>query len=452
MDFDEALRYMQGRLRLGIKLGNERFLALLDRLGNPREALRIVHVAGTKGKGSTTAMAASILRAAGCRTGVYLSPYVYDVRERVQIDGEPIPREDFARWVTKIQPHCDAVEAAGLGPTTEFELKTAVGFCWFAEQAVDFAVIEVGIGGRLDATNVFTRPLVTVITNIGLDHMELLGDTLAKIATEKAGIVKPGVPCVTGAPVGGEADEVIARICAERGAPLIHVAETGADATYGSNADGTLSITTARRSLAGLRPRMAGAFQHANAAVAAAAIDAIPEDALPALPDAVVRAGLEQAYLPGRFEQIAERPAVIIDAAHNELAAEALAGALSDRFLDRPANGVRPRLVLVVGMTRHHAPLSFLRPLAALRPAALIATEPSFRALPALEVAAAAKQWDLPDVRIAAGGAAEAVCAALRMAGPDDVVCLTGSFYTIGDVPPGLWPRLIEESLCEKPL
>ena len=165
-------------------------------------------------------MAASVLQAAGYRVGQYLSPYVYDVRERIQISGQMIPQEDFARLMTNIQPHVAALEETELGPTTEFELKTAIGLCWFAEQQVDYAVLEVGLGGRLDATNVIPRPLVTAITNIGLDHTELLGDTHALIAREKAGIVKPGVPCVTGVPLGSEAWEVIAAVCREKDAPL----------------------------------------------------------------------------------------------------------------------------------------------------------------------------------------------------------------------------------------
>ena len=168
-------------------------------------------------------MAASVLQAAGYKVGQYLSPYVYDVRERIQVDGRMIPQEDFARLVANIQPHVAALEETESGPTTEFELKTAIGLCWFAEQRVDYAVLEVGLGGRLDATNVIARPVVTAITNIGLDHTELLGDTHALIAREKAGIVKPGVPCVTGVPVGSEAWDVIAAVCREKDAPLLTV-------------------------------------------------------------------------------------------------------------------------------------------------------------------------------------------------------------------------------------
>jgi len=421
MDFDEALAYMQGRLRLGIKLGNERFLALLQRLGSPHEKLRVIHIAGTKGKGSTTAMAASILQAAGFKVGMYLSPYVYDVRERIQINGEMIPRTDFARWVTIIQPHVEALERSEHGPTTEFELKTAVGLCWLAEQAVDYAVLEVGLGGRLDATNVIPKPLVTVITNIGLDHMELLGETLGEIAAEKAGIVKLGVPCVTGVPVGGEAWNVISRICAERNAPLIPV--------------------TAPLLLTDIHLRMRGAFQAWNAAAAVTALAAIPSASRPLLTDESVKRGLESAWLPGRLEQVSDHPTVVIDVAHNELSAQVLAESLQAQF-----GADTRRLFLVVGLSRHHDPALFLKPLAVLKPFALIATAPAFRPRPASDIAAAARQCDMPNVQIVETSVADAVRTALVQARPNDLVCLTGSFYTVGDVPPTLWAELLSET------
>lgn len=461
MEFDEALAYMQGRLRLGTKLGNERFLALLHRLGDPQERLRVVHVAGTKGKGSTTAMAASVLQAAGYAVGMYLSPYVYDVRERIQISGEMIARADFARWVTAIRPHVEALEATELGPTTEFELKTAVGLCFFAERAVDYAVLEVGLGGRLDATNVVARPLVTVITNIGLDHTELLGETLGEIAAEKAGIVKPGIPCVSGVPVGGEAWEVIARICAQRGAPLIPVSppapnpegageenRTPTAAPPGSSPPspelgaGGLTLRTPRRRLNVSELRLRGAFQAMNAAAALAALDAIAEDALPPIPDEAARRGLETAWVPGRLEKVWDRPTVVVDVAHNELSARVLAEALRDQY-----GADRRRLTLIVGLSRHHDPAPFLAPLAARRPALLIATQPAFRPRPALDVAAAARRQDFPHVQIVESGVADAVQSALSQAGPEDLICVTGSFYTVGDVPPAFWSELSSDTV-----
>ena len=437
MDFDEALEYMQGRLRLGMKLGNERFLALLHRLGDPQERLRVVHIAGTKGKGSTTAMAASVLQAAGYTVGMYLSPYVYDVRERIQIGGEMISRADFARWVTAIRPHVEALEATELGPTTEFELKTAVGLCCFAERAVDYAVLEVGLGGRLDATNVIAHPLVTVITNIGLDHTELLGETLGEIAAEKAGIVKPGVPCVTGVPVGGEAWDVIARICRERRAPLTAIAPPEAAAGSG------LALTTPRRRVMVGGLRLRGAFQAMNAATALAALDAVAAHALPPLTDEAVRRGLETAWVPGRLEQVRDRPTVVVDVAHNALSALVLAEALRDQY-----DSDRRRLILIVGLSRHHDPEPFLAPLAALRPWALIATQPRFRPRLALDVAAAARRHDVSNVQIVEAGVADAVRAALSQAGPDDLICVTGSFYTVGDVPPAFWSELSADPIA----
>ena len=431
MNFDEALGYMQGRLRLGVKLGNERFLALLERLGNPQTRLRVVHIAGTKGKGSTTAMAANILSAAGAKVGMYLSPYVYDVRERIQINGEMISREDFARWVTAIRPHMEALEVTEHGPTTEFELKTAVGLCYFAEQAVDYVVLEVGLGGRLDATNVIPSPLVTVITNIGLDHTELLGETLGEIAAEKAGIIKPGIPCVCGVSVGGEAWDVISRICTERGAPLIPV-------TPPQLVPDGIVLTTPRRRITIGPLRLRGAYQAQNAATALSALDAVAEDALPPLTDGTVRHGLETAWVPGRLEQVRERPTIVLDVAHNEMSAQVLASALRDQY-----SADKRRLFLVVGLSKHHDPEPFLAPLAALQPYGLIATQPGFRPRPALDVAAAARRHDFSNVQVVEAGVTEAVRLALSWAEPDDLICITGSFYTVGDVPPAFWSSLL---------
>ncbi len=430
MEFDEALEYLQGRLRMGVKLGNERFSALLDRLDRPQDRLRVIHIAGTKGKGSTTAMAASVLSTAGYKVGAYLSPYVYDVRERVQINGEMISREDFARWVTAIRPHVEALEQTEFGATTEFELKTAIGLCCFAEQAVDYAVLEVGLGGRLDATNVVASPLVTVITNIGLDHTEILGETLGAIAAEKAGIIKPGIPCVTGVPKGGEAWKVIARICQERNAPLIPI-------QCPSESAGSLTLTTERRTLPGVNLRLRGAFQALNAAAALAAIDCINAKALPPIPDAVARHGLEAAWVPGRLQQVASQPTVVVDVAHNEISASALADALRTQF-----RADHRRVILVVGLSRNHDPEAFLRPLTALHPAALIATQPLCRPRPAQDVAQAAHDLHLPNVTVVEASVLDAVRSALKQAGPDDLICLTGSFYTVGDVPPAFWQTL----------
>ncbi len=435
MNFDEAVRHLQGLTRLGIKLGNERFEALLAGLGNPHLNLKAVHIAGTKGKGSTATFASSILRAAGYRVGTYLSPYVYDLRERVQVDGQMISRDDFARLVAKIKPVADSLAESDLGPTTEFEFKTAVGFCYFAEQNVDYAVIEVGLGGRLDATNVLPRSLVSVITNIGFDHMLLLGNTLREIAGEKAGIIKPGGICVTGTQAP-EALQRIREVCADQHADLF-VVQPGLD--WEPQERHELSVTTTKRSLDGLILGMRGDFQQANAALAVHALDhtdiAIPDDA--------VRTGLQNAWIPGRLETVREaNPAIVVDAAHNGMAAEALAVSLKHAF----AVDKRP-LILVVGMSKGHEPDEFLGPLLrdlVAQDIVLIATEPEFRPREAEDIAAAARDLGMVSVEIhkpAIEAARRAVEIGRRL--EDALVVVTGSFYTLGELTPDVWREMV---------
>ncbi|HZT43944.1 MAG TPA: Mur ligase family protein [Chthonomonadaceae bacterium] len=454
MDFDAAVGYMSGLIRFGWKLGNERFEALCARLGDPQDRYEIIHVAGTKGKGSTTALAAAILHAAGYKVGAYFSPYVYDVRERVQVNGALIPREDFARLVTQIFPHIEALAQTELGQTTEFELKTLLGFLYFAEQGVDYACIEVGLGGRLDATNV-VRPTVTVITNIGLDHTNILGDTHAQIAAEKAGILKPGVPCFT-ATENPEALEVITRIAAEREVPLARVRRgelsgptydpmevlwnvtshpsdpplpQGARGEYQHTAP--VSIATPSRFYPDLEMRMGGIYQRANAACAVAAVEKALEVKGIVLPEKAVREALATTALPGRLSvyRIPKGPLVVMDGAHNALAAESLAGPVAAL---QAQHHIR-RLLLVVGMVGGHEPEGVL---AALAPGAdrIYACQPDWkRAQPAEEIAAAARRF-CPNVEVIPS-CKKAAWAALAAAGPEDMVLITGSFYTVGEVP-----------------
>lgn len=446
MEFEEALHYMEGLIRFGWKLGNERFEALCARLGDPQNRYRIVHVAGTKGKGSTTALAAAVLQHAGYRVGSYFSPYVFDVRERVQVNGALIPHADFARLITLARPHIEALAQTDLGQTTEFELKTLLSFLYFAEQNVDYACIEVGIGGRLDATNI-VHPTATVITNIGLDHTQILGDTHALIAAEKAGIIKPGIPCFT-AVDNAEAREVIERIAAERNAPLTHIRQGDVDAPTGdpaqvfwsieANADPTLSphqapfrIATPQHLYTDLKPRMDGLYQRVNASCAVAAVESALQSQGRTLPVEAVRTALASTILPGRMQEISLRNGVqmILDGAHNAIAAAALHGpvtAFRTRYQIR-------RLLLVIGMVGGHDAAEVLAPFAP-EAAHIYACQPDWkRAQPAEEIAAAARQFT-PNVTVIPR-VAEAVQAAIAEAMPHDLILVTGSFYTVGEVP-----------------
>ncbi len=446
MQFEEALQYMEGLLRFGWKLGNERFDALCRRLGNPQNRYAIVHIAGTKGKGSTTALSAGILKRAGYRVGSYFSPYVFDVRERVQVDGEMISREDFARLVTLARPHIEALALTDLGQTTEFELKTLLAFLYFAERNVDFACIEVGIGGRLDATNL-VQPTATVITNIGLDHTQILGDTHALIAVEKAGILKPGIPCIT-AVENEEALEVIRRIAGERSVPLSLVRFGEANAPTGDSASirwnyepdaanavnlhqSHFRIATPTHVYSDLSLRMDGQYQRVNATCAVAAVEAALNALGKPLPLEAVQAALSTVSLPGRLQEIrlSTGTLLVLDGAHNGIAAEALHGPITAL---RERNGIR-RMLLVIGMVGGHDPAEVLAPFAS-EAAHLYVCQPDWkRALPAEQIAEAARRFT-PQVTVIPR-VSEAVMAAIAAAGPEDLVLVTGSFYTIGEVP-----------------
>ena len=393
MNFDEALRFLSQRVTFSPKKDKRRFLSLLELLGNPHERLHYIHIAGTNGKGSVTTMVAAILQAAGYRVGSYLSPYVFDVGERWLINGVPLSKEALARQVTQIAPFVEVMSAQDQAGITEFELKTAVAFCIFAELEVDYVVLEVGIGGRLDSTNVIAPPLVAAITSIGLDHMNLLGYTLREIATEKAGILKHGtLACVT--PVTDpEALEAIRAKASAEGVPLVLV--RGDELPPGI--------------ILGLR----GPHQRVNASTATciARILSIPEEA--------IRLGLVSASLPGRF-QVCQGERLILDGAHNAQGTRVLADALRVEF-------PREKFTFVVGSKQAHAPGTFLE---ALLPLAqrIIATEPAFKPTPAQLVVEAA--GDVPaEVMIPV---ADAIRHALTF--PERVV-VTGSFYVVGETP-----------------
>lgn len=431
MTYPEALEYTASLLKFGIRLGLERFRELLRRAGDPQTAFRAVHVAGTNGKGSTTAFIASVLREAGYRTGHYLSPHLFDFRERIQVDGALIPSEAYARQVERLKPI--ALELARderYGPTTEFELITAAAFGHFAEEGVEVAVLEVGLGGRLDATNAIPPPLAAVITSIGLDHQEVLGHSLRQIALEKAGILKPGVPVVTGV-LQEEAFEAIREVARERGCPLHRVEPAAlrrADGYvyYASDARGLL-VWLPQTPLIGLQLALRGTFQQANAAVAAATLHLLRGRGLEVSLEAL-RRGLEGARLPGRFQILwLHNPprTLVLDVAHNQDGARALAESLEQAFPGRKA-------LFVVGMKSNHDPAEFLPPLREYVDR-LWVCEPRTSPRPVGELLEAARRLHLPAQ--AAPSIPEAVQRALEHAAPDQPVVLTGSLLTVSELP-----------------
>lgn len=328
--YNQALDYLYSFVDYSLKKSSElarahfelgRMRRLMASLGNPQEAYPIIHVAGTKGKGSTCALAASALRAAGHRTGLYISPHLRDFAERIQVDGVSIEHADLVALVEEIKP-----AVAAIPELTTFEITTALGFLHFARRKVDAAVIEVGLGGRLDATNIVT-PRVSVITSLSYDHMTVLGNTLAAIAGEKAGIIKESLPVVS-SPQPDEALAVIEKAAAERHAPLTLV---GREVRFEAGPH-TLDGQQLTVQGAALTIPLLGAHQLVNAAAAYAALQASGLD----VPAAAVRQGFAEVVWPCRFEVVRREPPVVLDSAHNRDSARHLRQALDDYFPGRP--------------------------------------------------------------------------------------------------------------------
>ena len=307
MNYEQALTYIHSVNWTFCKPGLERITALCAALGNPQKKLRFIHVAGTNGKGSTSAMLASILQSAGYRTGLYTSPYICTFCERIRIDGENIPQNVLANLTERIRPIADAMA----DKHTEFELITALAFAYFAEQGCDVVVLEVGLGGRLDSTNVIENTVLSIITGIDFDHTALLGNTIEEIAKEKAGIIKSGRPVLFGGGKGAAYDTVLG-VALEKNAPFWCV-----DRSSYKEREATLAGTRFDYShYTDLRLPLLGAYQPYNATLVLTAIDLLNEGGFSVDEDAV-RRGLSSVRWPARFELLSQDPIIIYDGGHN---------------------------------------------------------------------------------------------------------------------------------------
>jgi dihydrofolate synthase/folylpolyglutamate synthase len=395
----------------------DRVHRLLALLGDPHHSFQAVHLAGTKGKGSTAAIVESILRAAGLRTGLYTSPHLHTFRERIQVGGDLIPEAEVVRLVEKMRPLVAQVE-----DITTFEVMTALAFAWFAEQGVQWAVVEVGLGGRLDATNVLI-PAVAVITSLSLDHMAILGDTLAQIAQEKAGIVKPGVPVVS-APQAGEALAVIEAACLQQKAPLTLVGRDWTWARGQADLEGqAFTLYHHRQAVTGLWLPLLGEHQVVNAATAVAAV-ALLQQAGAAVPLAAIRDGLRSVRWPGRLEILGRAPVVVVDSAHNGDSAQKLMAALRATFRFR-------RLILILGASPDHATPVLMEALLCGTDRAIATRSRHPRAAAPAQLQAQAESLGFHlEVSETVAGALEA---ALVDADPSDLICCTGSVFVAAE-------------------
>jgi dihydrofolate synthase/folylpolyglutamate synthase len=415
--YQEALDYLTSLGRFGIKLGLERTEALLHALGDPHELFQGVHVAGTNGKGSVCAMVASVLQSTGYRVGMMPKPHLISYTERIQVDQRPIAETDFAALLTEIQPIINKV-ASELGPPTEFEILTSAALYYFARAGIDLLVCEVGLGGRLDSTNVLDLG-VTVITNIALDHTQHLGSTLEAIAAEKAGILKPESIAITGAqpPALG----VIEARARGQQIPLLRLGqEIEVAATDKDWAGVQATITTPAGTYRDLRIPLLGLYQADNAALAVAAIDALRSRGWD-ISDGALRDGLARTRWPGRLEVIDRNPIVLVDGAHNPAGLERSLAAVQKLANSRP-------LVIVFGAMKDKdlpAMLALLRRVNA--PVIFSRIDWHRAASPAL-IAAEFRGESEP-----AESSAEALDRARERAGRNGIVLVCGSLYLVGE-------------------
>jgi len=411
----------------------DRMHRLLEALGSPHRRLRGVHVAGTKGKGSTAAMVHRLAVAAGLRAGLYTSPHLVDIRERIRVGEAMIAPGDLTALIRRAQPHIDRMREGG-EPPTFFEIFTALAFDHFARQAVDLAVAEVGLGGRLDATNVL-RPDVAVITAVSLDHTAQLGTTLADIASEKAGIVKPGVPVVS-QPQPAGAEGVVERACREAEVPLVRV---GREVTYTwspAERDGRpgvgLSVQTPAAAYDDLFLPLMGEHQAVNAATALAAAERTPALAQCLTPD-LAREALARLHWPGRMHYVPGEPATLLDGAHNRASMERLLEALAAHFPNR-------RLAFVFGAAADKDVDGMLVVLAGRPEGTAVVFTRTNNPRAAEPDDLTARYAELGGGAVAAGDAAtaaapaEAVRRAAGEAGGDGLVVVCGSLYLVGEV------------------
>ena len=415
MTYEEALSYIHSICWKGSKLGLDRTRELLGKLDDPQKELKFIHIAGTNGKGSTAAMLSSILEEAGYRVGLYTSPFINRFNERMQVNHQPIPDEELAALTEYVRPHADAMADS----PTEFELITALAMVWFARQKCDIVVLEVGMGGELDSTNIIDVPEAAVIAAMGMDHVKELGPTMADIARAKAGIIKEGGRVVS---YGGnpEADEVIAAVCRARNASLCQP-------DFSAIVPGDFSLegqTFSYKGWRGLRIPLVGAYQMNNAAVVLETVEVLRQRGW-SVSDEAVRQGLADTRWPARFEVLRRDPVFIVDGGHNPHGIRATAESLSRLFPGR-------KITFVTGVMADKDVEHILGLIVPLADQFFTVRPDNPRAMDAGELAA----------RIEAMGAKATACAsvqdgvdrAIQAEGPHGVACALGSLYMSGEV------------------
>jgi dihydrofolate synthase/folylpolyglutamate synthase len=417
----DTLNWIHSHLRLGIKPGLKRMEWMMERLGHPERNIKSIHVGGTNGKGSTVSFIRSILQEAGYQVGTFTSPYIEQFNERISVNGAPISNDEMIILANKIKPLAEELEHTELGAPTEFEVITAMSFYYFGKlKPADFVLYEVGLGGRFDSTNII-HPILSVITTIGLDHMAILGDTIEQIAFEKAGIIKSGVPVITGVQQE-EAIEVIAKKAKEKMARLYLINKNFSILASQSTAEGEFfTYQSERTTYQHLFITMKGSHQVLNASLAVKAIEYLQTYLSVQIEEIHIRAGLEKMYWIGRFEKLQDKPTIIIDGAHNREGIRELAKTVKVHLTNQP--------ITVVFSALEDKPLDEM-----VTQLDLIATSIIYTSFDFPRVASAEKLYSLqPLVKAkAVENFKDAIDQALG--NKDHAIIITGSLYFISQV------------------
>ncbi|WP_436864159.1 bifunctional folylpolyglutamate synthase/dihydrofolate synthase [Bacillus fungorum] len=421
--YEEAIGWIHSRLKFGIKPGLERMRWMLEELGNPERHIKCVHLAGTNGKGSTLTYMRYMLENVKYKVGTFTSPYIETFNERISVNGTPIADEEITALVKMVKPVVEKLDETDLGEATEFEIITVMAIYYFGKvNFCDVVLFETGLGGRFDSTNVI-HPVLTIITNIGHDHMHILGNTLGEIAYEKAGIIKSGVPVITGVQ-DEEALQVIQKVAKENRANLYEMGNHFTALHKQSSEDGEqFDFTCPFASFEDVRISMKGAHQVGNAALALMAVMYVKTYLSFLIEEEEIRTGLQEAYWVGRFEKLQSNPDIIIDGAHNPEGIESLVKTVESHYKDK--NVIV--LFTALGDKRLHNMVGQLETIAD----EIIFTTFAFdRAISAEKLASYAKK----DSKLIFGNWKEAIDTKVEMIGENDVFIITGSLYFISEV------------------
>ena len=424
MNYQEAINFIENSHKFGMRLGLENSYKLLELLGNPQDKLKFIHVAGTNGKGSVCSFISNTLKEQGYKVGLYTSPYLETFTERIRLNGNNIPEEDVARIITIMKDKIEQMAAEGHPYPTEFEIETAMAFYYYCEQEADYVVLEVGLGGRYDATNVIKSPLASVIVSLSLDHIGVLGDTLGKIAYEKAGIIKEdGITVVY--KQKPEAEEVIKEVCKEKNSKYIEADFKHLEIKKSDIHSQIFDCTILGEKFENMEIKLIGDHQVNNAVLALTVIKVLKDERNIEISEEAIRRGFLNTAWPGRIEKIKDNPVFIIDGAHNVDGAKSLSKALDKHFKGR-------KMTLLIGMLKDKDIDSVLSLLMDKFDKVITTTPNSDRAISCEELKDKVQKY-VDDV-IAIPNIEDAVKYTLENAKDDDIIISAGSLYMIGTV------------------